>query len=109
MGLRDVLEIMKDMGVRIEQVRGSGGGARSPLWRQILADVFDKEVVTVTATEGAAFGAAMLAGGGSGVFPSVEAACDRTIALVHATAPAPAGAAAYGRLCDAFRGLSPSP
>ena len=108
MGLRDVLEIMKDMGVRIEQVRGSGGGARSPLWRQILADVFDKEVVTVTATEGAAFGAAILAGVGSGVFPSVEAASDRTIAIVDATAPNPAAAAVYERLYDVYRGLYPS-
>jgi len=61
-GLRDSLELMYALGLSVEQVRASGGGARSPLWRQMLADVFDTEIVTVNVTEGAAYGAALLAG-----------------------------------------------
>lgn len=87
LGLRDSLELARGMGLPVAQVRASGGGARSLLWRQILADVFNAEVVTVTATEGAAYGAALLAGVGAGVFPSVEAATDSTIAVVDQTAP----------------------
>ncbi len=65
-GLRDSFELMKGAGLsEIKQVRVSGGGARSPLWRQILADVFDSELVTVNTTEGAAYGAALLSGRGS--------------------------------------------
>ncbi|MGE5603122.1 MAG: xylulokinase, partial [Nitrososphaerales archaeon] len=66
-GLRDSLELIKGLGVPIEQVRASGGGAKSPLWRQIQADVFGTELVLVNTTEGAAMGAALLAGVGAGV------------------------------------------
>jgi xylulokinase len=66
-GLRDSFELIKASGLSsIQQVRVSGGGARSPLWRQILADVFGAELVTVNTTEGAAYGAALLAGVGTG-------------------------------------------
>ena len=79
-GLRDSFELMKNSGLEnIEQVRVTGGGARSLLWRQILADVFDTEIVTVNTTEGAAYGAALLAASGVGAFESVTAACDATI------------------------------
>ena len=64
-GLRDSLELIKGLGVPIEQVRASGGGARSSLWRQIQADVFGTELVLVNVTEGAAYGAALLAGVGA--------------------------------------------
>ncbi len=78
-GLRDSLELMRALGIQIAQVRASGGGARSHLWRQILADVFNSEIVLVNITEGAAYGAALLAGAGTGVFGSVQAACAQTI------------------------------
>ena len=65
-GLRDSLELIKGLGVPITQVRASGGGARSAVWRQIQADVFGAELVLVNVTEGAAFGAALLAGVGAG-------------------------------------------
>lgn len=78
-GLRDSLELLRVMGLSISQVRVSGGGARSELWRQILADVFDSEIALVNITEGAAFGAALLAGVGAGVYSSVEDACVQTI------------------------------
>ena len=64
-GLRDSLELIKGLGVPITQVRASGGGARSAVWRQIQADVFGTELVLVNVTEGAAYGAALLAGVGA--------------------------------------------
>jgi xylulokinase len=75
-GLRDSFELIKQSkaGREINQVRVSGGGAKSPLWRQIMADVFGAALVTVEALEGAAYGAALLAGVGAGVWPDVKAA-----------------------------------
>jgi xylulokinase len=87
-GLRDSFELIKGAGLpNIEQVRVSGGGAKSPLWRQILADVFNAELVTVNTTEGAAYGAALLAGVGAGVWPDVDAACDACVKVTGSTAP----------------------
>ncbi len=108
MGLRDSLELIRAMGLSINQVRASGGGARSSLWRQILADVFNTEVVTVTATEGAAYGAALLAGVGCHTFQSVEAACDATITLTHATAPDVKHTEAYEGLYKIYHQLYPT-
>jgi xylulokinase len=75
-GLRDGFELIKasEAGRVIDQIRVSGGGANSPLWRQIFADVFNASLVTVEALEGAAYGAALLAGVGAGVWPDVKAA-----------------------------------
>ncbi len=85
-GLKDSFELIQSAGLgQIEEVRISGGGARSPLWRQILADVLEEELVTVNTTEGAAFGAALLAGVGAGLFSDVTAACNQTIQLTGRT------------------------
>lgn len=84
-GMRDSLEIIKAMGIPVVQIRASGGGARSELWRQILADIFDHPVVTINAEEGPAFGVALLAGVGTGVWSSVEQACQATIYVVSET------------------------
>lgn len=87
-GLRDSFELMKHSGLdNIDQVRVTGGGARSPLWRQILADVFNTDIVTVNTTEGAAYGAALLAAVGVGSFASVPDACDATIQITGKTEP----------------------
>lgn len=87
-GLRDSFELMKSAGLEnISQVRVTGGGARSPLWRQILADVLQAEVVTVNTAEGAAYGAALLAGTGAGAFRSVESACDESVKITGSTSP----------------------
>jgi xylulokinase len=77
--LRDTLEIFREMNVPVNEIRLGGGGARSKLWRQIQADVYGREVVTVRAEEGAAYGAAMLAGVGAGAWPSVDSACDAVV------------------------------
>lgn len=87
-GLKDSFELMKSVGVSdIKQVRISGGGSRSPIWRQILADIFDVELVTVNTSEGAAFGAALLAGVGTGVWQTAHDACSQTISLTGNTSP----------------------
>jgi xylulokinase len=108
MGLRDSMEILKTIGIPVRQVRISGGGARSSLWRQILADVLDMELVTVTSTEGAAYGAALLAGVGCGVFNSVEAACDGAIGLVDRIIPEPATRPVYKNLYTFYISMYPS-
>src|SRR5512137_2392529 len=107
-GLRDSLELIKSLGVPITQVRASGGGARSPLWRQIQADVFGAELVLVNVTEGAAYGAALLAGVGAGAFRSVEEAVNATVKVTDRTAPIAANAQAYEKLYPAYRGLYPA-
>jgi xylulokinase len=107
-GLRDSFELMKNAGLKnILQVRVTGGGARSPLWRQILADVFNTEIVTVNSGEGAAYGAALLAATGSGVFQSVESACDATIQITGSTAPGK-NQEVYEKLYPIYRALYPS-
>jgi len=107
-GLRDSLELIKGLGVPIEQVRASGGGARSPLWRQIQADIFGTELVLINVTEGAAFGAALLAGVGAGVYRDVREAVDAAVRVVSSTAPDPAAAQAYEGLYPLYRGLYPA-
>ncbi len=95
--LKDSLQILLEMGVAVEEIRASGGGGKSPLWRQIQADTFDREVVTVNASEGPAYGAALLAGVGAGFWPSVAAACDATIQVTTHTSPNPQAAQVYAR------------
>jgi xylulokinase len=92
--MRDSLTIIRDLGVPVRQIRASGGGSRSPLWRQIQADVFGQKVVTLNAEEGPAYGVALLAAVGAGAFRNVEEACDATMRVVKET-PVNRRAAAY--------------
>lgn len=114
-GLRDSLELLRELGVACGRIRVSGGGSRSAFWRQVMADVFNAEIVTVNVTQGAAYGAALLAGVGAGLFSDVAEAGT----LVHETgtvAPGPDRAryddyyrryhALYPLLKDEFRGLA---
>ena len=108
-GLRDSFTLIGEAGLGdVRQVRLSGGGARSPLWRQILADVLGAELVTVNTTEGAAYGAALLAGVGAAIWPNVDAACAATIRLTGHTTPNPAATTAYEPVYDLYRGLYPA-
>jgi xylulokinase len=114
-GLCDSLELTRSLGIEVEAVRASGGGARSQLWRQILADVFRARVVTVNTTQGAAYGAALLAGVGLDVFADVPAACRRAVQLAESTQPGEAKSvyadyyrhyrALYPALAEQFRAL----
>ena len=106
-GLRDSLELMRGMGLQITQVRASGGGARSALWRQILADVFDSEIALVNVTEGAAYGAALLAGVGVGVYQDVAEACAHTAGIADPIEPS-ADARDYAAYYQIFRALYPA-
>jgi xylulokinase len=103
--LRDCLDVLVGMGVPVDEIRASGGGARSPLWRQIQADVFDRTVLTVNAAEGPAYGAALLAGVGAGRWSSVPEACEATIAITSRIAPDAGRAAVYARGHEVYRDL----
>ena len=108
-GLRDSLELMKGAGLgEINQVRVTGGGARSALWRSILADVMDCEMVTVNTTEGAAYGAALLAAVGAGAWTDMPSACAQTVRVTGAIPPDPARAAAYEEPYLRYRELYPA-
>jgi xylulokinase len=104
-GLRDSLELIRGLKVPIEQVRASGGGARSALWRHIQADVFSTELVEVNVTEGAAFGAALLAGVGAGIYRDIHEAVTRSVRVVNRTLPDPAHAGVYEKHYALYRGL----
>jgi xylulokinase len=105
--LRDGLEIFKEMGVPAGQVRASGGGGRSGLWRQIQADVFNREMVTINSTEGSAYGAALLAATGTGKFSSIEEACRTCIRVTDRCEPDPARAQVYEEYYGVYRNLYP--
>jgi xylulokinase len=107
-GLRDSFELMKAVGLSdIRQARVSGGGAKSFLWRQILADVLDMELVTVNTTEGAAYGAALLAATGADIYPDVSSACAAVIQTTGRITPSPASAI-YRGMYPLYRDLYPA-
>lgn len=78
-GMRDAIEIMKEMNIPITQLRASGGGARSSFWQHLQADIYNAPIVLTNAAEGPAYGVALLAGVGTGAFSSVEQACKASI------------------------------
>ncbi len=106
-GVKDSFTLLQNAGLgAINQVRISGGGAKSPLWRQILADVLGVELVNVSTTEGAAYGAALLAGVGTAVWPDVDAACAATIRFTQMTGVG--DTAVYDQLYPIYRQLYPA-
>jgi xylulokinase len=98
---------MREMGVSPSEVRLTGGGAASPLWAAMLADVFDEKVVLLSADEGPAYGAALLAAVGVGVFPDIADACASCVRTGTELSPEPARAAVYRRVYPVFRELYP--
>ena len=108
-GLKDIFSLMQSVGLReIEQVRVSGGGAKSTVWRQILADVLESELVTVNTTEGAAYGAALLAGVAAGVWPNVDVACAQTIRVSDRIIPNAANISRYAEMYRQYQSLYPA-
>lgn len=79
--LTDCFDILKEMGVSVQNMTACGGGGTSSLWRQMLADMFNCQVKTTVSKEGPALGVAILAGVGAGLFPSVEEACRQVITI----------------------------
>ncbi len=104
-GLRDSLDLIRETGVAVDQVRASGGGTRSGLWRQILADVLEAEVVALGTAEGAAYGAAVLAGVGAGWHASVEDATEAWVTLNDRTEPSGTD---YSEANERYRALYPA-
>jgi xylulokinase len=105
---KDCLDIIEELGVAVESVRASGGGATSPFWRQLLADIFNKRVVVLATQEGSAYGAALLAEVGTGAYASVPEVCHAAIREVDSTAPEPAQAELYARGHQVYRALYPA-
>jgi xylulokinase len=103
--LRDSLEIIRGLGVPVDQIRASGGGSKSALWRQIQADVFGQPVVTINSQEGAAYGVALLAAVGAGAYKDVTEACEKTIRIRKETPPSATAAAVYDRAFPLYQQL----
>jgi xylulokinase len=107
-GLRDGLDLMEGAGLPVPtEIRASGGGTRSALWRQILADVLRAEISTVATEEGAAYGAALLAATGAGWFKTVEEAC-REAVTIHPSASPSSDVARYQEAHEIYRDLYPA-
>jgi len=105
--LRDCLDLLCSLGVCFGRIRVSGGGARSELWRRMMADVFNSEVVELNVMQGACYGAALLAGVGVGVFQDAEDACIRTIREIGSIWPGK-NRAVYEPYYERFRALYPA-
>jgi xylulokinase len=104
--LKECLDLLCAMGQGCGRVRVSGGGSRSRFWRQMMADVFGTEIVEVNITQGAAYGAALLAGVGAGVYRDIWEACDLTVRESGSTTPRP-DAQVYAEPYVRYRALYP--
>jgi xylulokinase len=104
-GMRDSFEIIKQMGVQFVQVRASGGGARSPFWRQMQADVTGEGHCVINVEEGPALGVALLAGVGCGVWGSVPEACRAVIRPLDELPPQPAESLRYQGYYELYQKL----
>jgi len=107
-GMADALGALRARGLGAEEIRLSGGGARSALWRQMQADVYGAACRPLTAEEGPAYGAALLAAVGAGRFADVPEACDATVRLGPTHRPDAAAGATYRRLHEQYRRLYPA-
>jgi xylulokinase len=108
-GLKDSFTLIQNAGLgAITQVRASGGGTKGALWRQIMASVLEAELVTVNTTEGAAYGAALLAGVGAGAWSDVPSACKACIRITGSTQPDPAQVEAYHSAYPIYQELYPA-
>ena len=107
-GMRDSLEIIKGFGLDVGQITATGGGARSALWRQMQADIYGAEVVTINIAEGPAFGAAILAGVGAEVFGSIEEATHEIVKVTSRTQPIEDNVKVYEEYYRIYRSLYPA-
>jgi len=107
--MRDCFALLQGAGLgAVAEVRIAGGGAKGALWRQIVASTLGVPMVTVNSTEGAAYGAALLGGVGAGAWPTVEAACDATIAVTGRDEPVAEWTQVYEALYPRYRELYPA-
>ncbi len=103
--LCDCNQILNEMGITVGEMMACGGGGRSPLWRQMLADLYQCTVKTVEQSEGPALGAAILAGVACKLYPSVEEACHVIIHEESQTFPHEAESRLYGEYHKVYQGL----
>jgi len=106
--LRDTFTLFNEMKVAVNRIRLGGGGARSPLWRQIQADVYGHEVEIVEAEEGAAYGAAILAGVGAGAWKSVDEACSAVVRVARTVQTQAAAVSVMNASYAAYRRVYPA-
>jgi xylulokinase len=106
-GMLDSVELMRTAGIRSKTIVASGGGARSPFWRQMMADAFETPIALVNATEGAAYGGALLAAVGTGAYSDVRSAAKACIATTVAANPGP-DAKTYAKYYPRYRALYPA-
>lgn len=107
-GLKDSLEIIKDLNIPIKKIRLVGGGASTKLWQQILADIFNIEVELINETEGPAYGAAILAAVGAGLFKDVNEACSKLIKVSGSLKPNAYVQEQYSKSYSIYRSLYPT-
>ncbi|QDV20410.1 Xylulose kinase [Gimesia panareensis] len=103
--MRDSLEIIKALDIPVREIRLSGGGARSPFWRQLQADIYGQKVVTINAEEGPAYGVALLAAAGTGAYKDVVEACSSTIRVVQSTSVNSKAKRIYNQAYPVYRDL----
>lgn len=101
----DCLNLMKDLGITSDKVVLFGGGARSKLWRQIIADIFDSQIVTLNVEEGPSYGAAILAGVGAGIYKNVKEAAKKIIKEETEISPIPDNASKYSKYYKVYQSL----
>ena len=106
--LKDTFTIFDEMKIPVASIRLGGGGARSPLWRQIQADIYGREVEIVAAEEGAAYGAAILAGVGAGGWSTVEQACEAVVNVARRIAPDTKDSSTMQRAYVTYRKIYPA-
>lgn len=106
--LREAMEIFVETGAKIKKIRLGGGGAKSKLWRQIQADIYGRTVEILEAEEGAAFGAAILAGVGAGKWKTVDEACEKTIRVAEIVEPNRTNAQIYDGQFATYRKIYPA-
>ena len=107
-GLRDSLEVARSLGIRLERTRICGGGAKSPLWRKIIANILNLKVDVIESEEGPALGGAMLAAVACGEYPSVEAAAAAIVKIIDTVEPDPVLVARYDACYEKFKKLYPA-
>jgi xylulokinase len=100
--MSDQIQIMRGMGIKTAQIRSSGGGARSKWWRQLQADIYDSEEVTINTSAGPAYGVAILAMVGTGCYKTVDEACKAGIKVMSKTSPNRRTAAIYKKHYELF-------
>ena len=107
-GLRDSFEVAKKLGIQIERTKICGGGAKSPLWRQMVADILNVKVDIPKSEEGPSMGGAMLAAVACGEYASVEEAAEKIVEVVDTVEPIPENAARYEKQYQKFRRIYPT-